>query len=169
MSRCEQGSHWASFVTCLYRPSLLVGLSGYIFCRHRASYIGSIWSPNLWLSMWSGSQYVYLPIYLSGRYIYIYIYIYIYRSSSSCRAVSMDITEPLSTAVSIVHRFWEVFQVTSCIGTELLYIGSCWSSSFFSSMWRGPLEFIAYEFVLTSSAVSCKSGLSNLDCFRDGC
>ena len=35
-------------------------------------------------------------------------------------------------------------------------------------MCRGPLAYIAYEFVLTSPAVSRMSDSSNLDCFRDG-
>ena len=38
----------------------------------------------------------------------------------------MDFPNPLSPPVSIVHCSWEVFQTTSCIGTELLYIGSSW-------------------------------------------
>ena len=33
-------------------------------------------------------------------------------------------------------------------------------------MWRGPLEYITYEFALTSSAVSRMSGSSNFDNFR---
>ena len=37
-----------------------------------------------------------------------------------------------------------------------------------SSMWRGPQKYIAYEFDLTSPAVSCMSGSSNLDSFHDG-
>ena len=57
---------------------------------------------------------------------------------------------------------------TSCISTELLYIGSSWSSNLCSSMWRGPQEYITYEFVLTSPALSCMSVLSNLDSFHDG-
>ena len=52
--------------------------------------------------------------------------------------------------------------------SELLYVGSSWSSCFWSSMWRGPQEYIAYEFVLTSPAVSHMSGLFNLDSFHDG-
>ena len=32
----------------------------------------------------------------------------------------------------------------------------------------GPLEYISYEFVPASPAVSCMSGLSNLNSFRDG-
>ena len=35
-------------------------------------------------------------------------------------------------------------------------------------MWRGPQEYIAYEFVPTSSAMSRMSGSSNFDSFRDG-
>ena len=88
--------------------------------------------------------------------------------SSSCRAASMDLPDPLPQPFSIVHRSREVLKATSCIGTELLYIGSSWSSNFRSSMWRGPLEYIAYEFVLTSPAVSRMSGSSNLDSFPDG-
>ena len=49
----------------------------------------------------------------------------------------------------------------------LLDISSSWSSYLFSSMWRGPREFIAYEFVLTSPWVSRISDSSNLDSFRD--
>ena len=82
-------------------------------------------------------------------------------SSSSCHA------DPLSPPVSIVHRSREVVQATPCIGTELLSIGSRWSSKLCSSMWRGLLEYIAYDFVLTSLAASCMSGSSNLDSFRD--
>ena len=33
---------------------------------------------------------------------------------------------------------------------------------------RGPKNYIVYEFILTSSAVSYLSGLSNLDGFRNG-
>ena len=50
----------------------------------------------------------------------------------------------------------------------LLYVGSCWLSCFCLSMWRGQQEYITYEFVLTSSAVSHMSGSSNFDSFRDG-
>ena len=35
-------------------------------------------------------------------------------------------------------------------------------------MWRDPLEYVTYELVPTSPAVSRMSGLSNLDSFRDG-
>ena len=84
-------------------------------------------------------------------------------SSLSFRAADTDIPDPLSPSVSIVHCSREVFQALSCIGTELLYIGSSWSSCLWSSMWWGPLVYVVYEFVLTSLAVSCMSGSSNLD------
>ena len=38
------------------------------------------------------------------------------------------------------------------IGTELLYVGYCLSSCLCSSMWRGPQEYVTYEFVSTSPA-----------------
>ena len=45
-------------------------------------------------------------------------------SSSSCRAASMDLPDPLSLPLSIVHCSGEVFKAISCIIKELLYIGS---------------------------------------------
>ena len=95
-------------------------------------------------------------------------------SSSSCRAASRDLSESLLPPASIILHsrwwwwLWGAFKAISCIGTELLYIGSSWSSCFCTSMWRGPLEYIAYRFVLTSLAVSRMSGSSNLDSFREG-
>ena len=40
-----------------------------------------------------------------------------YASSSSCCAASMDIPDPLSPLLPIVHRFWQVFRATSRILT----------------------------------------------------
>ena len=85
-----------------------------------------------------------------------------------CRTASTVLPDPLSPLVFIVYRSRLVFQATSCIGTELLYIGSSWSSDLFSSMWRGPQGYTAYEFILTSPALSHMSDSSNLDSFRDG-
>ena len=73
--------------------------------------------------------------------------------SSSCHATSTDLADTLSPLISIVHRSREVFLVTSYIGIELLYIGTCWSSNFCSSVWKGPREYISYEFVLTFPAI----------------
>ena len=89
-------------------------------------------------------------------------------SSSSCRAPTTDILDPLLPLLPIVHRFWQVFRATSRILTELLYVCSSWSSCFCSAICGGPLEYISYELVPTSPAVSCMSGSSNLDSFRDG-
>ena len=91
-----------------------------------------------------------------------------YISPSSCRTASTDLPDPLSLPISIVHCPRHVFQPISCIGTELLCIGSSWSSCFCSSMGSGPQEYVAYELVVTSPAVFCMSGSSNMDSFRDG-
>ena len=88
--------------------------------------------------------------------------------SSSCRAISTDIPDPLSPLLLIIHLFRLVPRATPRILTELLYVGASWSPCFCSAMWRGPLEYITYELVPTSPAVSCMSGSSNLDSFRDG-
>ena len=45
-------------------------------------------------------------------------------SSSSCRATSTDIPDPLSPLHPIVHHFWQVLRATPQILTELLYVGS---------------------------------------------
>ena len=37
--------------------------------------------------------------------------------SSSCRAASTDIPDPLSPILPIIHRLWQVFRVTSCVLT----------------------------------------------------
>ena len=63
------------------------------------------------------------------------LYIYI-----SCHAASTDLPDLLSPPVTIVHPSREVFQATSCIDTELLYIGSRWPSCLWSSMRRGLQE-----------------------------
>ena len=38
-------------------------------------------------------------------------------SSSSCRAASADIPDPLSPLLPIIHRLRQVFMVTSCVLT----------------------------------------------------
>ena len=89
-------------------------------------------------------------------------------SSPSCRAISRNIPDSLSPLLPIVYCFRQVFRATSRIGTELLYVGSSWSSCLFSSMWRGPQKYITYELDPTSPPVSCMSGSSNFDSFHDG-
>ena len=87
---------------------------------------------------------------------------------SSCHAISTDIPDPFSPPFSIVHCFQQFFRATSCISTELLYVGSSWSSCLCSSMWRGPQEYVTYEFIPTSPAVSRMSGSSHFDSFCNG-
>ena len=88
-------------------------------------------------------------------------------SSSPCRAASTDIHDPLPSLLSIVHRLWQVFRVTSRILTLLLNVCSSWSSCFCPAIRGCPLEYIIYELVPTSLSVSCMSSSSNLDSFRD--
>ena len=88
--------------------------------------------------------------------------------SSSCHAISTDILDPLSPPLSIVHRFQQVFRATPHIYTELLCVGLSWLPCLYSAMWRGPQEYITYELVPTSPAMSWMSGSSNFDSFHDG-
>ena len=90
-------------------------------------------------------------------------------SSSSCRAISTDIPNPLLPPLSIMYCFCQVFRATFRISTELLYEDSSWSSCLCSSclcssMLRGLQEYI----VPTSPAVSRMSGSFNFDSFRNG-
>ena len=87
--------------------------------------------------------------------------------SSSYHAASIHLPDPLSPPVSIIHCSQEVFKAISCIGTELLYIDSSRSSCLCSSIWRSAQEYVTYEFVPTSPAVSHMSGSSNFDSFHD--
>ena len=89
-------------------------------------------------------------------------------SSSSCHTASTDLLDPPLSLVSIGHCSRRVFKAIFCIGTELLHIGSSWSFCLCSSICRGPKEYIAYEYVLMSPAVSHMSRSSNFDSFRDG-
>ena len=103
---------------------------------------------------------------LMHTHLYTYIYIYIY--ISSCHAASIELPDFPLPPFSIVHSSQLVFKAISCISTELLHIGSSWSSCLCSSMWRGPLEYVTYEFISTSPAVSYMSGSSYLESFQDG-
>ena len=47
-------------------------------------------------------------------------YTWIHYHCHHYHAVSEDFLDPLSPLVSIIHLSWQVFQVTSCIGMELL-------------------------------------------------
>ena len=104
-------------------------------------------------------------IVLNNRIYIIYIYIYIMITSRHQHRYPWPSLATLPYRQLPPAGFW----VTSRIGTELLYVGSCWSSCLCSSMWRGSLEYITYELVPTSLAVSRMSGSSNFDSFRDGC
>ena len=68
-------------------------------------------------------------------------------SSSSSRAASTDLPGPLSPPVSIVHCSREAFKAISCVSTEMLYIGSSWSSCLCEGVYR--------SISLTSSSFPC--------------
>ena len=75
-------------------------------------------------------------------------------SSSSCCTISTDIPDPFSPPLPIVHFFWQFLRTTSRIGIELLNVGSSWSSCLCSATRRGPQEYITYELIPNSPAVS---------------
>ena len=82
-------------------------------------------------------------------------------------SVRLTLTISRNPSLTSVAPGWASgLHLVSC--TELLYLVSSGSSCLCSSMWRGPQEYITYEFVLTSPAVSRMSVSSSLDGFRDG-
>ena len=95
------------------------------------------------------------------KYIYIYIYIYIYHHYHyvvpSAR-ISLTLSRHLSLSLS----------ATPHILIEQLYVGLSWLPCFCLAMWRGPHEYITFELIPTSPAVSCMSSSSDLDSFHDG-
>ena len=99
---------------------------------------------------------------------FIDVYWFNMSSSSWWHAASTNLSDPLSPLVPIVHHSQLIFYATSCITAELLQIGSSWSPYPCSFVWRGPQEYIAYEFGLTSPAVSSMSSSYNLDSLWDG-
>ena len=54
-----------------------------------------------------------------------YLFFFLNPSSSSL-AAGTDSPDSLSPFVPIIHRFRQVFETTSCVHTELLFVSSCW-------------------------------------------
>ena len=101
----------------------------------------------------------------TGQHTHTHTYIYHHHHVAPPARISLTVSRHFSP---IIHRLRQVFWVTSRVLTQLLYVGSCWSSHSCTSMCGGPQEYIAYELVLASPAVSCVSGSSNLYSFCDG-
>ena len=87
--------------------------------------------------------YIYIRIDLLELFLCVYISLSL---PSSYRTTRADFPDSLSPLVSVVHRFRKVLHAISCIRTEQLHIGSSWSSNPCWSVWRGPQEYIAYNF-----------------------
>ena len=122
--------------------------------------------------------YIYIYIYVCVcvsvcMFIYLYICIHIYictyicmykYMSSSCRAASMDLPDSLLPPISFVHPS----PATSCIGTELLYIGSSWSSNLCLSTRKGSHEYIFMSSSLLLQQCSACLVCLALIVFHDG-
>ena len=113
----------------------------------------------------SGSKiFLFLPIQTKG--ICILLLSVNHHHSSSYRAISTDIPDPLSPHFPIVYYFRQILRATSRMGTDLLYVDSSWTFCLCSSMGRGPQEHLNHEIVLASPTVSRVSASSNFDSFR---
>ena len=97
-------------------------------CTNQSFYLFMyIWNLSLSLSL---SLYIYIYIYI---YICIYIYIYISSSRTDCT----DFSDSFFQSVFIIHCSQQVFQTTSCVRTELMWISSSWLANTGTSMCCG--------------------------------
>ena len=96
-----------------------------------------------------------------------YIYIYRYIIYIIMSRYQRGYPDPLSQLSPIVHCFQHVFKTISRIDIELLFAGSSWSCCLCWFMWRCPQEYITYELVRTSPAVTHMSGSCKFDSSRD--
>ena len=94
----------------------------YIYiCMYMCVCVSVCVSVRVWLLLSSVWRCTYISLHICmyvcmRAYIYIYIYIYI-SSSPSCHAAGIDIPDPLSPFLPIVHRLWQVFRASSRILT----------------------------------------------------
>ena len=100
--------------------------------------------------------YVYICMYMYV-YIYVYIYMYIYHHHYHVALVAW-----ISLTLSR-HSSLSFIALGLSSGQHPVSSHSC----FCSAMCGGPYEYISYEFVPASPAVSCMSGSSNLNGLRD--
>ena len=70
------------------------------------------------------SRHFSLSFIASGRSIYHHLW-HFYLSSSSCRAASTDIPDPLSPLFPIVHRLWQVCLSSPLAFLSIIIIMSC--------------------------------------------
>ena len=78
----------------------------------------------------------------------------------SCNPLTLS----LSLFVQIIHNSWQVLWTASSVCTELTWVSPCWLANIGMSMCRSPWENMAYEFILTSSAMPCISYLFSMVC-----
>ena len=151
-----------------YRPSLRVGLPDYILCPQRTdvekfSLVNKHWHVHVLASI-RRTLIMSSSLLLLQRLACLVRLIKIRNSSSlthhqhgyPCPFLPTLLYRPLFPAglqQCIPYRHRAAYVRSSCL---------C------SSMWRGPQEYVTYEFVPTSPATSHMSGLSDLDSFRDG-
>ena len=108
-----------------------------IFDFYRKRKIKS-WTKMFGMVWFSGISTILGYLMPNPAYTYIRFSVFDSISSSSCCAISTDIPGRLSPHLPIVHWFRQILRATSRIGTELLYVGSNWTSCLCSSMCRGP-------------------------------
>ena len=80
-------------------------------------------------------------------------------SSSLCSLpawISLTLSHHLSLSSIVPGRY---LQSTSCIGTELLHVGSSWSFYLCLSMWRGPQEIAERLNMIKRENGTCTYGL----------
>ena len=65
--------------------------------------------------------YPHIYLFVPSKNVRKFLFLISSSSSSSCRTISTNSPDPLSSPLPIVHRYRQVLRATSCIYTELLY------------------------------------------------
>ena len=137
---------------CLCTP---LSIEFFFLCMHVYQINCFFTSPNQLLFYFLCISLSFLSLFLSLK---TYIYIYHHHVVPPAR-------------ISLTHsRHFSLLFIASGRSSGLHRVSShsCWSSCFCTAICGGPPEYIAYELVLASTAVSDVSGSSNLYSFRDG-
>ena len=149
---------WVYIYVYMYKCTFCVFLYIYIYIYIYISIYDDIY---IYLYCVCVCIYIYIHTHIHNIYIYIYI-------SSSCRAASTGIPDPLSPLLpfhsSPPAGLQDYILCPHIVAVCRFVLVVC----FCTSICGGLQEYIAYELVLASPAVSRVSGSSNLYSFRDG-
>ena len=112
--------------------------------------------------------FIYIHIYSAYTYTYLCRHAHIYMLVYYCTWLNEAEEFIVSHIICLYHPSFLADRLDYILCLYRAVVSSCWLAHTCTSEWRGPLENIAYEFILTSPAGSCMSCSSYMDGIRDG-